>query len=965
MKRCYKRILAMMLALVMTFSYMPESVIQIVAAPLESTESVDTPVEQTENAEVFFVHSATNKLITLNGTQGAPIDCNTTYSGVSSSVPNSARFTIYYGKGTTTPSKDKTVVNFTCLGTQTSWGANANSVYQIGKRTNPAGWESVIMEPQGDGTVAFRNCDNGNYITMADNKLSIIDIGEGESISANEKFVIHSAAKPKTAKKVTLSNVSGDSIDVSWQGVDECLYSGYEVLYSTTETGTYISAGYTADTKLVIKGLNLNTRYFVKVRTLTNKEDGGYADSAVVYTQTLKDYKPAKPSGVSVEQQEDGKMKITWKKANSALKYKVYRAVSRFAEYKEIGETTNLTFTDNTPNTSSRYRNYYKVQGVNNYDEGDFSDPGSLEISMFGKNMYVFNETDDFTQIYETTQQVYLEQKDSQFGDERYVLAFKSGDYSGITEGLNMGYYTQTIGLGKTPYDVRINNVRTPAALSGNNATCNFWRGIENLTIADTDGNDGDPYYYFQWGVSQAAPARRLYVERMTTFDWYYGWASGGYVADSYFEKAAGSYSQQQYYYRNCYINGGIYGVNWNQVVQGVEGINADNSSDNSGKPFANMVDLINKNGTTNWDQRGCSTIIPTTPIIREKPFLYFDEATDEYKVFVPAMKKNSSGVSWSYESMGAGTSLSVEKSFYVAHPDRDTAETLNYQLAIGKNIIFSPGIYHVDKPLEVISPDTIILGLGMATIIPDNKEAAIKTADVSGLAICGLILDAGNYSEALLVMGEERCNKSHENNPSVIQDVIYRVGGTGELGRADVCQIVNSNDVIIDHTWIWRADHGDNTGWDENTSKNGLIVNGDNVTAYGLFVEHFQEYDIVWRGEYGTTYFLQNEKCYDPQSQKGWMSHGGQKKGYAAYKVANNVKNHYAIGLGVYDVFINTNGASIYLDNAIEVPNTPNVLIENACIVEIASEDGPKVGINHIINDTTEGINTGGGAKY
>ena len=50
-------------------------------------------------------------------------------------------------------------------------------------------------------------------------------------------------------------------------------------------------------------------------------------------------------------------------------------------------------------------------------------------------------------------------------------------------------------------------------------------------------------------------------------------------------------------------------------------------------------------------------------------------------------------------------------------------------------------------------------------------------------------------------------------------------------------------------------------------------------------------------------------------------MSHNNTVKGYSAYKVANDVKHHYAIGLGVYDVFINTNGAEIFLDNAIEVP--------------------------------------------
>ena len=167
-------------------------------------------------------------------------------------------------------------------------------------------------------------------------------------------------------------------------------------------------------------------------------------------------------------------------------------------------------------------------------------------------------------------------------------------------------------------------------------------------------------------------------------------------------------------------------------------------------------------------------------------------------------------------------------------------------------------------------------------------------------------------------------------------------------------------NDAVVDHTWIWRADHGEHTGWDANTSRNGIVVNGDRVSCYGLFVEHFREHDVLWNGEDGTTYFLQNEKCYDPPGNARWMSHGGKKKGYAAYKVADGVKCHYAVGLGVYDVFINTKGNSVYLDDAIEVPDTPGVVIENACIVELAAGEGPKVGISRIVNGKGFGIRTG-----
>lgn len=957
MKKVLKKTLSFILALALivtgiTFSE-PFAVMAAESAEM-TTEGIDDPVEKTVNAEVYFVHFATGKIITLDGVEENPIDCKMVYN--KDDIPANGLFTAYYGTY-----EEKEVINFTNTQTNTSWKADADAVYQIKKQASASGWESVHIDPQGDGTISFQSNANGKYFTVQDDKLILANLKDGEPPSPNEKFILYTKTTPKTAKKVTITGLSGDQVVLSWEGVSECLHAGYEVLYATSENGEYKSAGTTKDTKFTVTGLSLNTKYFFKVRTITNKVDGPQADSKIVYGTTLNEYKPSKPQNVKL-QEKNGKLVLTWNASAGKTGYKIYRAESRFAEYKEIGTTTAETYTDENRN-ASKFSNYYKVQAYNSQDVSDISEVTSLELEMFGSDMYVFNETDDPAKIHEVTESIYQRQHYNQFGNSRYALAYKPGDYTdaGI---LNMGYYTQTIGLGKTPYDVSLYNVHTPAALSGNNATCNFWVGIENLSVVDKEGYN-DPYYWFQWGVSQAAPARRLNVERKSHFQWYWdGWCSGGFIADTNFQKPAGSFSQQQYYYRNCNLNEGAYGVNWNHMLQGCTGATAENSSDNSGKPWANFTRLTNDNGSTNWKQRGCTTVLDVTDKVREKPFLFFDTESDKYKVFVPALRKNATGLSWSKNDMGKGTVIDVEKNFYIAKPDVDTADTINYQLSIGKNIIFSPGIYRVNKPIEVNEANTILLGLGIATIIPDNKEAAIKTADVGGISIAGLILDAGNYSETLLTVGKEGCNKDHSANPTVLHDVIYRVGGTGELGRVKSCQVLNSNDVIVDHTWIWRADHGNYVGWTQNTSDNGLIVNGDRVTAYGLFVEHFQKYDVIWRGEKGKTYFVQNEKCYDPQNQAGWMSHNGQKLGYAAYKVTNNVNEHYVVGIGVYDVFINTNGASIYLENAIEVPDKPKVLVENATTVEIASETGPKVGINHIVNGTAAGIRTGVGNK-
>lgn len=89
-----------------------------------------------------------------------------------------------------------------------------------------------------------------------------------------------------------------------------------------------------------------------------------------------------------------------------------------------------------------------------------------------------------------------------------------------------------------------------------------------------------------------------------------------------------------------------------------------------------------------------------------------------------------------------------------------------------------------------------------------------------------------------------------------------FRVGGANYKGKVKNCVTINSNDVIGDNFWVWRADHGDNVGWNMNTAPNGIVINGDNVTMYGLFVEHFQEYQTIWNGNGGKLYFYQSRNA-------------------------------------------------------------------------------------------------------
>jgi hypothetical protein len=334
-------------------------------------------------------------------------------------------------------------------------------------------------------------------------------------------------------------------------------------------------------------------------------------------------------------------------------------------------------------------------------------------------------------------------------------------------------------------------------------------------------------------------------------------------------------------------------------------------------------------------------TTLATSPVIREKPFLYVD-SYNHYNVFVPALRTNSSGTTW-FNATAAGYSVTIE-SFFIAKPT-DSAKAINVALARGQNLIFTPGIYHLDRTLEVKRPDTVVLGLGFPTLVPDDGVVAMSVADVKGVKLAGLLFDAGAVnSPVLLQAGTKNAHKSDAADPTAIQDVFFRIGGATP-GKATTSLVVNSDNVLLDDIWAWRADHGNGVGWTVNTADTGVIVNGDDVTAYGLFVEHYQKYQVIWNGERGRTIMFQNEMPYDPPNQAAWMHDGVN--GFAAYKVADQVETHEGWGLGSYCFF--TADPTIHAARSFEVPNAPGIKLHDLLTVSLGG-----VGvIDHVVNDT------------
>jgi hypothetical protein len=534
----------------------------------------------------------------------------------------------------------------------------------------------------------------------------------------------------------------------------------------------------------------------------------------------------------------------------------------------------------------------------------------------FGPNVLIFDPT--MTDIQSRLNTVFSQQQYNQFGTQRYAILFKPGYYN---LDVDLGFYTQVLGLGQMPDDVTITgNLHSDGILPNYNATINFWRSAENLAVIPTGGN------YIILAVSQGTDLRRLHVHGNVYLANFSdgNWSSGGFMADSKVDGTLYSISQQQWLSRND-VWGNWNGQVWNMVFVGV-------SNPPAGTWPADVY-----------------TTITNTPLIREKPYLSMD-SNSNYVVMVPALQTNSLGTTWA-NGPTPGVSIPISQ-FYIARADTDTAATINAALNSGENLILTPGIYQLTDSLRVTRPDTVVLGLGYPTLVPETGTPALVISDVDGVKVGGLLFDAGPVqTTALMQVGNTNSSLNHSRDPIFLYDIAMRVGGA-TAGTTESCMQINANDVVGDNFWLWRADHGNGVGWTQNACNNGLIVNGDRVTIYGLFVEHQEQYQTLWNGNWGRVYFYQSELPYDPPSQDAW-SHDGV-AGYASYKVADQVTSHQAYGIGIYAVFINSTNISCY--NAIETPtNSQQVNVHDMITVYIGGNTSGNgtTAINHIINGT------------
>lgn len=567
----------------------------------------------------------------------------------------------------------------------------------------------------------------------------------------------------------------------------------------------------------------------------------------------------------------------------------------------------------------SRYGNFERVATA----EGDYSDDkrncyyrvsartnaGKLlgisetvgeEMELFGDNVYVFAPTDDPNEVRTVLSSLYKEMERAHFTEKRYAVFFKSGDYDpSIT--VNVPYFTTFAGLGSSPDDTLVGMLDCEGDWN-TNSLINFWRGVENLSFAKSS----------KWAVSQGTFLRSVHVKGDLALHDDFMMASGGFLANSVIDGKISSGSQQQWFTRNTKMDGWEGSV-WNMVFADVE--NAP-----EGEVF---------------------TSVPTLPVLREKPYLICDR--EGYALQIPTLSGKNE----------------LSREVYFARADRDDADSINAQIAAGKNIVFLPGVYSLDKPVRAERAGTVLYGTGLATLLSANGNRCLEVGDADGVTVCGLLFDAGTKpTDVLLKVGET--STGHADDPIFLYDCFFRVGGNVEENTyAEISLEIVASDVVTDNIWLWRADHGSGVGWNKNNGDYGAIIWGNNIKCYGLFAEHYKKNNILWTGDNGYVAFYQSELAYDVPSNDVWKSEFG--KGYPSFAVTDAVKSFSAYGLGIYSNF-QTPG--IELDCAMWLPADGDIYIRYIC--GFAMSGNGKV--NNLIN--SDGLkfdqsNVGAGSHF
>ncbi|KAL9189663.1 hypothetical protein ACHAXT_009338 [Thalassiosira profunda] len=566
------------------------------------------------------------------------------------------------------------------------------------------------------------------------------------------------------------------------------------------------------------------------------------------------------------------------------------------------------------------------------------------------------------------------------FSNERKAIFFEPRDEPYRLD-VQVGYYVQVAGLGASAGDVTFagvglgpycpayyHHIDDDTGTCHHNGTCldTFWRSAENFTNDTSKG--------ILWAVSQAAPIRRVHAKNDLHLCQGGAFASGGHIANAQVEGKLVFGPQQQFCARSVTMGseGTIVPGAWSNVYVDCVAPNTDLSTRAGTKTAASI--------TSN---------VPSVTV--EKCFLAMEgKDSKRFVLHVPKPRLRedpNNPTSRGADLTGADDEIRPLERVYVAKaclqeeeaeaPDYDVARKINLAFRQGKDVVLSPGIFHLTQPILMKKNDQVLLGIGMATLVaPSSGQPCIRVAPrTDGIRIGGIMFEASKLKRGLfspakssfIEFGSEcALDPGNPKNPGVLTDIFCRVGGSN-LDRevsTDVMVRIHSGNVLGDNLWLWRADHVElgkhespnfpdmdleyhQTNLGEVPVKTGLEVTGNDVIIHGLAVEHTIEDQVVWRGDRGDVQFYQCELPYDVDQDFGTRNYVGFRATGKAHKLG---------GAGVYSNFRDHN---VIVKTAIVHPDAFNEQrVVNPFIVHLNNQ-------GRIMTVVSDGTALGGGPVF
>ena len=324
-------------------------------------------------------------------------------------------------------------------------------------------------------------------------------------------------------------------------------------------------------------------------------------------------------------------------------------------------------------------------------------------------------------------------------------------------------------------------------------------------------------------------------------------------------------------------------------------------------------VPATNFGPATHSRPAGSNVNVKFLPEVRESPFVYYRNG--QFYVFDPRAQFARRGYDWRVGRF-AGTSLPLSD-FYLANSTTDTAATINAALATGEDVLLEPGAYSVSAPLTVPNANEVILGLGEATVTASTNTSTIVVNDaargtiLAGFSANGLAFNAttntGPYAAEQIEIGNTPHASGSLTDPTTLSDV-------STISNSTTDELINQNDVLLNQAEIQSNNNGGNgyttTNWPaESSGDYGVIVNGNDVTLEGIWLEHFKMTEATWNGDGGQVIFLENELPLTiPYSAAGvqpsfWMENS-RFDGYPSLAVSPSVTSFTLTGMQSWSRF-------------------------------------------------------------